>query len=324
MQGSSITANEDAPIIKGHEHAPKRRMTDLHADSDTTGLAISFPPNTSNPQRSETGSCSVENTSPSPSITSQRPRTSPLATKLTDSDSSLPAPKPSLPLVDTTPTAAAQARQGSRDIPPQSTNNNPSPGLDTPDLSSPCQESTWSHYAGRLRNISQLQSPTVYTTPAPRTRPTRESSPATSIRRSTPTTTPGSSTFSFIASKMSVFKALRSPSIPGADCGNELIDLDIEAALFPGGAAQEGQAFSPAAYKNLQMNAVGLLHRFQAAYQSQMIEFRTAKAEKEALEDEKSEAQTRAQHAKLQLEEVSRKAAEKEAALQAYIEELQQ
>lgn len=122
---------------------------------------------------------------------------------------------------------------------------------------------------------------------------------------------------------MSVFKALRSPSVPGADCGNELIDLDIEAALFPGGAAHEGQAFSPAAYKNLQMNAVGLLHRFQAAYQSQTIEFRTTKAEKEALEDEKSEAQTRAQHAKLQLEEVSRKAAEKEAALQAYIEELQ-
>lgn len=116
---------------------------------------------------------------------------------------------------------------------------------------------------------------------------------------------------------------MASPSIPEAGCGNELIDLDIEAALFPNGAPQEGEAFSPAAYKNLQMNAIGLLSRFQATYQSQTIEFRTLKAEKEALEDEKSEAETRAHHSKMQLEEVARKAAEKEAAMQAYIDELQ-
>lgn len=116
---------------------------------------------------------------------------------------------------------------------------------------------------------------------------------------------------------------MASPSIPGAGCGNELIDLDIEAALFPNGAPQEGEAFSAAAYKNLQMNALGLLQRFQTTYQSQTIEFRTLKAEKEALEDEKSEAETRAHHSKMQLEEVARKATEKEAAMQAYIDELQ-
>lgn len=116
---------------------------------------------------------------------------------------------------------------------------------------------------------------------------------------------------------------MASPSVPGAGCGNELIDLDLEAALFPTGAPQEGDAFSPAAFKNLHMNAVGLLHRFQATYQSQTIDYRTLKAEREALEDEKIEAETRAQHAKFQLEEVARKAAEKEAAMTAYIEELQ-
>ena len=309
MAGISIPAlaNGDAPVIKGHEQPRNGCMTDLQHATDTSGLAISFP--------SQSRSTAKLQRSGTASVSEKRPQrqTSARPTNLTDSS------EPNS-LVDTP--RAPRARQGSRDTPESTPNyNTSSTALHTPELPSPCQESTWSHYAGRLRNISQVHSPTVYTTPT-RARATRESSPATSLRTGTPTT-PSSSTFTFIASKMAALKAMASPSIPGAGCGNELIDLDIEAALFPNGGPQEGEAFTPAAYKNLQMNAIGLLHRFQTTYQSQTIEFRTLKAEKEALDDEKSEAETRVRHAKLQLEEVARKAAEKEAAMQAFIEELQ-
>ncbi|KAM0739870.1 hypothetical protein ACQRIT_005054 [Beauveria bassiana] len=123
---------------------------------------------------------------------------------------------------------------------------------------------------------------------------------------------------------MAALKTIASPLLTGNGCGNELIDLDIEAALFPNGAPQDGEAVSPADYKSLQINALELLHRFQATYKSQTIEFCTLKAEKEALEDEKCEAETRARHAKLQLDEVASKAAERGAAMQAYIDELRQ
>ncbi len=313
MAGISITAfaSGDAPVIKGHEQPRNGRMTDLHHATDRSGLAYS--------SRSQSSSTTRSQRSDSASFNENRPctpqrQTSARPTHLTDSSQ----PK----LVVDTP-KAPRARQGSHST-PESTHNywhdtSSTPDLHTLDLSSPGQESTWSHYAGRL--ISQVHSPTIYTTPT-KTRATRQSSPATSLR-STTQTTPGSLTFSFIASKMAALRAVTSPSTPGAGCGNELIDLDIEAALFPNGVPEEDEAFSPAEYRSLQMNAMGLLHRFQTTYQSQTIEFRTLKAEKEALEDEKSEAETRAHHAKLQLKEVARRAAEKEAAMRAWVEELQ-
>ncbi|OAA58767.1 hypothetical protein ISF_06550 [Cordyceps fumosorosea ARSEF 2679] len=310
---ASAFANGDTPVIKGHEQPRHWRMTDLHhAAHPPPGPAVSFPSqssSTTQTQRSETASFSNEQ---QPCTPQRQTYTRP--SNLTDSSE----PR----LLAGTPSAPPRTRQGSHDT-AESTHNNTTSwtGLRTPDdITSPWQESTWSHYAGRLRDISYLQSPTVYTTSA-RARATRESSPAPSFRSRTPTT-PGASTLSFLASKMAALKALASPSLTGNGCGDELIDLDIEATLFPDGAPQEGEVISPADYKNLQMNALGLLHRFQTTYQSQTIEFRTLKAEKEALEDEKSEAETRARHAKLQLDEVASKAAERGAALQTYIDEL--
>jgi hypothetical protein len=104
--------------------------------------------------------------------------------------------------------------------------------------------------------------------------------------------------------------------------GDELAELDIEASLFPAGAPNDDDCFSPAAFKNLQMTATGLASKFQTAYQNQSAQLRTAKAEKEALEDEKDEAETRVRHFKMQLEEMARKLAETESQMQMLMDEL--
>lgn len=100
----------------------------------------------------------------------------------------------------------------------------------------------------------------------------------------------------------------------------ELMNLDIDSALFPGGS--DGEAFSPAAYKNLQQTATGLLNRFQSAYQQRTIAYHELKSERGAEADEKEEAETRMQHLKLQLEDMARKAAEHEAVIQSLMDEL--
>ncbi|TQV92614.1 hypothetical protein V2A60_009087 [Cordyceps javanica] len=311
MAGSSITAfaNGDTPVIKGHEQPRNCRMMDLQHATDASGPATFSPPQSPTPstagsqKRNDTATYSNQGRL----FTPRRP-TYTRRTNLTDSSE----PRS---LVDTL--RVPRTRPGSQDTPEPTPNSNPSWA---PDITSAWHDSTLSHYADRLRSISQLHSPTLYTTFA-RARGTRESSPAASVRSRTPTT-PGSLTISFLASKMAALTALASPSITGNGCGDELIDLDIEAALFPEGAPLEDEFVSPAAYKNLQANALGLLHRFQATYQSQTIEFRTLKAEREALEDEKSEAETRARHAKLQLDEIASKATERAIAMQTYIDEL--
>ncbi|KAM3511055.1 hypothetical protein MY11210_005282 [Beauveria gryllotalpidicola] len=313
MAGISVNtaafAHDDAPAIKGHEQPRNWPMLDLQHAADTSGLAISFPsqpPNTVKPQRSETAS-----------FNDNRPCTphrQSFARPANFTNSSEPRS-----LADTP--RAPRARQGSRGTLESTPNYTTSwTARSTPDLSSPSQGSTWSHYTGRLRNISGLQISAIYTTPA-RACATRESSPATSLRSVTSSAT-GSATLSFITSKMAALKTIASPFFTGNGCGNDLIDLDIEATLFPNGAPQDGEAISHADYKSLQINALQLLHRFQATYKSQTIEFRTLKAEKEALEDEKCEAETRARHAKLQLDEVASKAAERGTVMQAYIDEL--
>jgi len=102
----------------------------------------------------------------------------------------------------------------------------------------------------------------------------------------------------------------------------ELCNLDIEAALFPAGSPNERDAFSPAAYKNLQTNAVGLLTKMQSAYRERVITIRELQGERSAQMDEIEEAETRAQHLKMQLEGMARKAQEQEKAMQQLMDEL--
>ncbi|KAL2156400.1 hypothetical protein VTH82DRAFT_1145 [Thermothelomyces myriococcoides] len=110
---------------------------------------------------------------------------------------------------------------------------------------------------------------------------------------------------------------------------DELCTLDIEAALFPSSPSPSSPSsgardpFSPSAFKNLHMNAVGLLTRMQAAYRSQATALRDLQAERAAERDELEEAVTRAAHLKMQLEDMSRKAAEREAAVRELAGELE-
>ncbi|TWU73528.1 hypothetical protein ED733_003189 [Metarhizium rileyi] len=145
-------------------------------------------------------------------------------------------------------------------------------------------------------------------------------SPAANITQQKVSSPTSASRFSFF-SMASTFKGLTSASasVPKDD---ELMNLDIDGALFPDRSPSDSETFSPAAFRNLQTNATGLLRRFQAAYQDKAIAYQELRAEKDAQEDEKTEAETRATHLKMQLEGMARKAAETETMMQALMEEL--
>ncbi|KAH8162448.1 hypothetical protein CIB48_g5800 [Xylaria polymorpha] len=149
--------------------------------------------------------------------------------------------------------------------------------------------------------------------------------------RSPVDTTPKSATQSrlgFFASSVTAFTSrMTSPTHPPvARTDDELCDLDIEAALFPAPLSSpldnNGDAFSPAAYKNLQANATGLLHKMQDAYRQRTIALRELQAEREAQVEEMEEMELRARHFRTQLETMAAKAAEQETAMQQLVAEL--
>jgi hypothetical protein len=118
-----------------------------------------------------------------------------------------------------------------------------------------------------------------------------------------------------------------SPSLPSQAAHDELYNLNIETALFPRSPSSPSlgsgsDPFSPAAYKNLQMNALGLLTKMQTAYREQATALRDLQAERSAQGDELEEAVTRAQHLKMQLEGMGRTAQEQEGAMKTLAEEL--
>lgn len=129
-----------------------------------------------------------------------------------------------------------------------------------------------------------------------------------------------SSRFATFASSM--FKGSPAPthaSLVAVPADDELMNLDIQAALYPSG---QNDTFSPAAYKNLQQNAAGLLERFQGAYQQRTIAYYEMKAERGAQADEQEEADTKLHHLKLQLEDMARKASEQEKMMLSLMAEL--
>ncbi|RVX69311.1 hypothetical protein B0A52_06905 [Exophiala mesophila] len=100
-------------------------------------------------------------------------------------------------------------------------------------------------------------------------------------------------------------------SLPSPDPTDqdELGQLDIREALFPHGYPDE---FSPATFKNLQLNAEGSLRRFQTAHIDQSKALKQLSSSKVALSDELEAASTRNEHLKLQLEDMAEKAAAQE------------
>ncbi|KAK2068425.1 hypothetical protein P8C59_003061 [Phyllachora maydis] len=118
-----------------------------------------------------------------------------------------------------------------------------------------------------------------------------------------------------------------SASGPAPAADDELYNLDIEAALFPPQSSPPSSssgrdAFSPAAFKNLQATATGLLTRMQTAYRVRVVAARELEAERGAQRDELDEALTRARHLKMQLEGMARKAQEHERVMQQTMEAL--
>lgn len=146
-------------------------------------------------------------------------------------------------------------------------------------------------------------------------------SPTSTVMRSKMGSPSSASASRFSFFSMPTLKNTKSTAV-AVPKDDELINLDIDSALFPAGVPSEGEAFSPAAFKNLQMNATGLLRKFQTAYQGKAIACQELRAERDAQEDEKIEIQTRTHHLKMQLEGMAQRAAETEAMMHALMEEL--
>ncbi|KAK3940365.1 hypothetical protein QBC46DRAFT_288544 [Diplogelasinospora grovesii] len=159
----------------------------------------------------------------------------------------------------------------------------------------------------------------------PDTTPTRlrrgvTASPSTAGPSSVPRTNNVTTTASrFISAISSRFA--QTPTSHTLD--DELYNLNVEAALFPPGSpTADRDPFSPAAFKNLQANATGLLIKLQNAYRERVVTIQELQAEKSAQREELEEAETRAQHLKMQLEGMAQKAQEQEKAMQQLVEEL--
>ncbi|APA10534.1 hypothetical protein SS1G_06938 [Sclerotinia sclerotiorum 1980 UF-70] len=133
---------------------------------------------------------------------------------------------------------------------------------------------------------------------------------------STPAKSTGGSMFGFFSSPKAPAKAIELPSDPDSD---EYLTLDIHSSLFPLGAADP---FSPAAFKNLQSNAEGLLLKLQTVYKLRTIQYHEMKAEKDAQGEELEEAKIRAEHLKLQLEDMAKKFNEQDTAMEDLVTQL--
>ncbi len=121
--------------------------------------------------------------------------------------------------------------------------------------------------------------------------------------------------FSFFSSKTSSPKS--APEAP--DPHDELIDLDINKALFPGGPADP---FSPAAFKNLVQNAEGLLFQLQAAYKERTILLREMTVEKETQAEELKGAEARGKYLKLQLDDMAAQTAKQDNVIMDLVDDL--
>lgn len=85
--------------------------------------------------------------------------------------------------------------------------------------------------------------------------------------------------------------------------------MNIHNSLFPNGPADP---LSPSDFNDLLLNATKLLERMQSAYREKVEYIATIQPEIDAQREEVEEAETRAQHLKIQLEDMGRKAQEHE------------
>lgn len=119
------------------------------------------------------------------------------------------------------------------------------------------------------------------------------------------------------SSRFSLFKP-KTPETRTVDLdyvNEELMNLDIEAALFHTGAIDP---FSPSAFKNLQLNAEGTIRRFQGALKQNTLAIAAMSSKMEELDA----AQTRMEHLKRQLDDTANRAAQQEESIRELANEL--
>jgi hypothetical protein len=121
------------------------------------------------------------------------------------------------------------------------------------------------------------------------------------------------------STRFSFFRKQSTTNLSSPTDGDELSTLDIRDTLFPNGPVDE---YSPAAFKNLQLNAEGLLRRYQGAHVEQQKQIKALTATKTAQGDDLEASQIRGEHLKLQLEEMAERSAEQERLITALRNEL--
>ncbi|KAF3769641.1 hypothetical protein M406DRAFT_343786 [Cryphonectria parasitica EP155] len=157
--------------------------------------------------------------------------------------------------------------------------------------------------------------------------PSPETTPKRLVRGSTPGPTDnvpksaGPATAPSRLSLLTMFARNTPPSIT-PEMHDELLNMKVDEALFPAGAPTGKDTFSPAAFKNLQAQATGLLTKMQSAYRQKAQALSELEKEREADRDELDEAETRSKHLKFQLEDMAHKAAEQEQRMKQLMEEL--
>lgn len=181
------------------------------------------------------------------------------------------------------------------------------------------QDSSPGRFAGWLTGNS---TPATEEPESPTPKSKRGMSTAESTPKSTTSATP-QSRFGFFASSVSALTTrLTNQSSASSPQGDELFDLNIETALYPSASPTDRDTFSPAAYKNLQANATGVLLKMQNAYRERTVALQQMQAERSVEQEEAEEASVRVENLKMQLEHMALKAAEQEQSMRQLMGEL--
>ena len=108
---------------------------------------------------------------------------------------------------------------------------------------------------------------------------------------------------------------------PQSSSSDPLLDLSADTSLFPHGPVDR---FDPASFNDLLRNAQTTIAKLQTGYRQKCGEVETVRAESSAQNDEAEEAETRARHLKLQLDDMAARAAEQDQAMKALADQLAQ
>lgn len=148
-------------------------------------------------------------------------------------------------------------------------------------------------------------------------RPTFTERPGGGPRRRT---TAHSNTTTSTTTKTGWFGRRQTTQAPTATkAQDEILDIDINTSLFPHGPADP---LSPHAFNDLLLNATNLLQRMQSAYKEKVDYIASIQPEIDAQKEEVEEAETRARHLKLQLEDMAQKAEEQNGLMQELAQQL--